>query len=50
MKNQSAQALGRLAAGKPKRFSAEEIERRTKLLERVNKLRRKKKREQPMEL
>ena len=30
--NKAAQALGRMARGKPKRYSAEEIARRTKLL------------------
>ena len=34
--NKAAQALGRLAAGKPKNYSAAEIERRSKILAGIN--------------
>lgn len=34
--NKAAQALGRLAKGKPKNYSAEEIARRSKILEGIN--------------
>lgn len=34
--NKDAQALGRLARGKPKNYSAEEIARRSKILEGIN--------------
>jgi hypothetical protein len=34
--NKAAQALGRLAKGKPKNYSAAEIERRSKILEGIN--------------
>ena len=34
--NRAAQALGRLAAGKPKNYSAEEIARRSKILAGIN--------------
>lgn len=34
--NRAAQALGRLAKGKPKNYSAEEIARRSKILAKVN--------------
>lgn len=34
--NKAAQALGRLAKGKPKNYSAEEIARRSKILAAVN--------------
>jgi hypothetical protein len=34
--NKAAQALGRLAKGVPKKFSAEEIARRSKILEGIN--------------
>lgn len=34
--NKSAQALGRLAKGKPKNYSREERERRRKLMEKIN--------------
>ena len=34
--NRAAQALGRLAKGKPKNYSAEEIARRSKILAAVN--------------
>jgi len=34
--NKAAQALGRLARGVPKKFSAAEIERRSKILARIN--------------
>jgi hypothetical protein len=34
--NSAAQALGRLAAGKPKNYSAAEIERRSKILAGIN--------------
>ncbi|MBP7951413.1 MAG: hypothetical protein KA004_17350 [Verrucomicrobiales bacterium] len=39
--NKAAQALGRLAAGKPKNYSAEEIARRSKILAAVNERKRK---------
>ena len=39
--NKAAQALGRLARGVPKKFSAEEIQRRTKILAAVNERKRK---------
>jgi len=38
--NKAAQALGRLGKGVPKQYSAEEIERRTKLITAVNERRR----------
>jgi hypothetical protein len=41
--NKAAQALGRLAAGRPKNYSPEEIERRSKILKAVNARRRRKK-------
>jgi len=34
--NKAAQALGRLAKGKPKNYSAEEIARRSKILAGIN--------------
>lgn len=34
--NRAAQALGRLAKGKPKNYSAEEIARRSKILDGIN--------------
>lgn len=34
--NKAAQALGRLAAGKPKNYSAGEIARRSKILDGIN--------------
>ena len=34
--NRAAQALGRLAKGKPKNYSAEEIARRSKILAGIN--------------
>jgi hypothetical protein len=34
--NKAAQALGRMAAGKPKRFSAAEIARRTARIQKYN--------------
>lgn len=39
--NKAAQALGRLARGVPKKFSAEEIERRRKMMESINAKKRK---------
>ena len=39
--NKAAQALGRLAKGKPKNYSAAEIERRSKILAAVNERKRK---------
>ena len=39
--NKAAQALGRLAKGKPKNYSAEEIARRSKILAAVNARKRK---------
>lgn len=39
MTNKAAQALGRLAAGKPKTYSPEEIAKRTKRLEEARKRR-----------
>ena len=39
--NKAAQALGRLAKGVPKNYSAAEIERRRKLMEGINARRRK---------
>ena len=36
MKNKAAQALARMAAGKPKRFSAAEIARRTARIQKYN--------------
>lgn len=37
--NRAAQRLGRMARGKPKQYSAQEIKRRTKLLELARKRR-----------
>jgi hypothetical protein len=42
-KNPIAQALGRLAAGKPKNFSKAERDRRRKLMEQLNEKRKVKK-------
>lgn len=39
--NKAAQALGRLAKGKPKNYSAEEIARRSKILAGINARKRK---------
>lgn len=39
--NKAAQALGRLAKGVPKKYSAAEIERRSKILAAVNERKRK---------
>ena len=39
--NKAAQSLGRLARGVPKKFSAEEIERRRKLMAGINERKRK---------
>lgn len=39
MKNKAAQALGRLAAGKSKNYSPEELEKRRKRMIRMNKKR-----------
>ena len=39
--NKAAQALGRLARGVPKKFSAEEIARRRKLMAEINERKRK---------
>lgn len=39
--NPAAVALGKLAKGKPKHFSAAEIERRTKILQKINAKRKK---------
>ena len=36
MKNRAAQALGRMARGKPKNYSAAELARRTAILTEVN--------------
>jgi hypothetical protein len=38
--SQIASMLGRLAAGRPKKYSAEELKRRTERLHRANRLRR----------
>ena len=46
--NRAAQALGRLAKGKPKHYSAEEIARRSKILEGINARRRAKARKRRM--
>ena len=43
--NRAAQALGRLAKGVPKNFSAAELKRRRTLMEAINKRRRSKSRE-----
>ena len=40
-KNQAAVALGRLAAGKPKNFSPEELAKRTERIQAVNAARKK---------
>ncbi len=42
MKNPAAVALGKLAAGVPKNFSQAEIERRRRMMKRINAQRRKK--------
>ncbi len=39
MKNPAASALGKLAAGKPKNYSPDELERRRKLMNKINDLR-----------
>ena len=39
--NKAAQALGRLAAGVPKNYSVEEIERRSRILDGINDRKRK---------
>ena len=46
-KNKAAQALGRLAKGKPKNYSAEEIARRSKILAGINARAKAKKRRMP---
>lgn len=45
--NKAAQALGRLARGVPKNYSAEEIARRSKILAGINARKRAKKRRMP---
>lgn len=48
MKNPAAVALGKMAKGVPKNFSASERKRRRKLMEAINKKRREKSREARM--
>jgi len=48
--NKAAQALGRLAKGKPKNYSAEEIARRSKILAGINERAKAKKRRMPNSL